>query len=73
MDLTIPGGMGGKEAAQKIHEIQADAPIIVSSGYSNDPVMAHCKDHGFRAAILKPYRLNELGRVVRETLQRPGR
>ncbi|MHB8894783.1 MAG: hybrid sensor histidine kinase/response regulator [Candidatus Geothermincolia bacterium] len=72
MDLTIPGGMGGKEAARKILEIQADASIVVSSGYSNDPVMAHCQDHGFRAAILKPYRLSELGRVVREALQAPG-
>jgi len=73
MDLTIPGGMGGEEAARKILEIQADAPIVVSSGYSNDPVMAHCQEHGFRAAILKPYRMSELGRVILEVLQQPGR
>jgi len=47
-DLTIPGGMGGQEAAGKILQMDAQATIIVSSGYSTDPVMARFEDYGFR-------------------------
>jgi CheY-like chemotaxis protein len=71
MDLTIPGGMGGKEAAQQILEIDPAALLIVSSGYSNDPVMAEYKSHGFSGAVVKPYTINELATVL-DTLQLPG-
>lgn len=64
MDLTIPGGMGGKDAVQKILAIDPKAKVIVSSGYSNDPIMAKFKDYGFCAAIVKPYRLDDLSRVI---------
>jgi len=64
MDLTIPGGMGGQEAAEKLLEIDPDAKIIVASGYSNDPVMADYKKYGFCAAIAKPFDLKELGDVI---------
>ena len=68
VDLVIPGGMGGKEAVRKIRRIRADARVIVSSGYSNDPVLAHFQKYGFSAAIAKPYQLKELARVVRESM-----
>lgn len=55
LDLTIRGGMGGKEAAESLLRIDPDARIIVASGYSNDPVMAYHRSFGFRAAISKPY------------------
>jgi len=64
MDLTIPGGMGGAEAVQKIRNLDADAKVMVSSGYSNDPIMANCKAYGFCAAIVKPYQLQELARII---------
>jgi CheY-like chemotaxis protein len=64
MDLTIPGGIGGKEAVQKILAINPEAKVVVSSGYSNDPVMANFKDYGFCSAIAKPYQLSELTRVI---------
>ncbi len=64
MDLTIPGGMGGQEAVGKILEIDATAKIIVASGYSNDPVMANYKDYGFVAMLVKPYRLQDLEKVI---------
>ena len=66
MDLTVPGGMGGKEAIVKLLEIDASARAIVSSGYCNDPIMAHYRQHGFRGVVAKPYEIDELG----ETLQR---
>jgi CheY-like chemotaxis protein len=68
MDLTIPGGMGGKEAVQQLLLLDPDAKVIVSSGYSNDPIMAKCRKYGFRATILKPYRVAEIGAVVQKAL-----
>lgn len=59
MDLTIPGGMGGKEAVQKILALDNEAKLIASSGYSNDPVMANPEEFGFVGAITKPYRRQE--------------
>ena len=64
MDLTIPGGMGGKEAAQQILAIDPKARLIVSSGYSTDPIMADYGTYGFVGAVAKPYKLAELGQQV---------
>ncbi len=64
MDLTIPGGIGGKEAIKKLAAIDPHVRAIVSSGYSNDPVMANYKEYGFRGVIQKPYSIDELSRVV---------
>jgi PAS domain S-box-containing protein len=64
MDLTIPGGMGGKEAAKQILAINDRAKIIASSGYSNDPVLADPEAYGFSGALRKPYDLMELAEVL---------
>ncbi len=71
MDLTIPGGMGGKEAAQQILAIDPAARLVVSSGYSNDPVMAEYKNHGFSGAVVKPYNIDEIAQVL-DSLQLPA-
>lgn len=68
MDLTIPGAMGGKEAVQKILTINPAAKVIVSSGYSNDPIMANFQDFGFRASLNKPFQVNELKAKVAELI-----
>ena len=60
MDLTIPGGMGGKEAIRKLKQFDPDAKAIVSSGYSNDPIMANFSEYGFQGVIKKPYRIQDL-------------
>jgi CheY-like chemotaxis protein len=64
MDLTIPGGMGGKEAVTKLLEIDPDASVIVSSGYATDPIMSEYKDYGFSAVIAKPYSINQLQDII---------
>ena len=71
MDLTIPGGMGGKQAAEHIIAMDPEARLIVSSGYSNDPVMARYAEVGFCATLLKPYRVSDIARVLSESA-RPG-
>jgi two-component system cell cycle sensor histidine kinase/response regulator CckA len=68
MDLTVPNGMGGKEASGKILEINPDMKIIVSSGYSDDPVMADWSRYGFAGAIKKPYTLRELHELLDRVL-----
>ena len=69
VDLTIPGGMGGADTIELLHKIDPQVRAIVSSGYSDDPVMAHYRDHGFAAMILKPYKAAELGRVLAAVLK----
>ena len=68
MDLTIPGGMGGEEAVEKLHAIDPGARVIVSSGYSNDPVMANYADYGFCGMLRKPAGLDDLLDAVQNAL-----
>lgn len=64
MDLTIPGGMGGAEAACRIRDFDPDAILVVSSGYSDDPVMANFKEYGFCAALEKPYTAADIAKIM---------
>ncbi|MGD2250315.1 MAG: PAS domain S-box protein [Candidatus Methanofastidiosia archaeon] len=64
MDLTIPGGMGGKEAVEELLKIDKNLKAIVASGYSTDPVMAQYKEHGFRGVVIKPYSIEDLSTVL---------
>jgi two-component system cell cycle sensor histidine kinase/response regulator CckA len=68
LDLTVPGGMGGKEAMARFLKIDPQIKAIVSSGYSDDPVMANFQSYGFTAVIAKPYRISELDKVLKKTL-----
>ena len=60
LDLTIVGGMGGKETIQHLLEIDPAVKAIVSSGYSHDSVMANFKDYGFCGVLAKPYTIEEM-------------
>lgn len=68
MDLTIPGGMGGREAVKEVLQLDPKAKVIVASGYSNDPVMADYKTFGFQGAMTKPYRFEELAALINQIL-----
>jgi two-component system, cell cycle sensor histidine kinase and response regulator CckA len=72
LDLTVPGGMGGKESIAQLHRIDPQIKAIVSSGYSDDPVMANFRKAGFRGVIAKPYKVAELGRVLHEVIRGSG-
>ncbi len=64
MDLTIPGGLGGREAAGIILNAAPDIKIIVSSGYSTDPVMSEFRKYGFSSRLVKPFQIHDLKRAV---------
>jgi two-component system, cell cycle sensor histidine kinase and response regulator CckA len=68
LDLTVPAGVGGGEAACKILELDPGARIIVSSGYADDPIMANHATHGFKAVVPKPYDLVELSVTMQRVL-----
>lgn len=68
MDLTIPGGMGGREAVQELRKIDPGAKAIVSSGYAMDPIMTQCKEYGFCGSISKPFDLGQLEQAVQDAL-----
>lgn len=68
MDLTVPGEMGGKEAISFLREYDPKVKAIVSSGYSNDPVMSDCKKYGFNGMVSKPYKIEELCREINRVL-----
>lgn len=69
MDLTVPGGMGGEEAAARLLAVDPQAKIIVTSGYSNGPVVANFQQYGFVGALEKPFTMAKLSRVVSDVLR----
>jgi len=68
MDLTVPGEMGGREAISHLLKIDPSVKAIVSSGYSNDPVMSDCKSYGFSGMVTKPYKIEELCQEINRVL-----
>jgi DNA-binding NtrC family response regulator len=64
VDLTVPGGMGGRDMVQHLQEIDPKVKIVVSSGYADDPVMADHTAYGFCATLPKPFALNDLRQAV---------
>lgn len=68
LDLTVPGGMGGKELIRLLHEVDPAVRAIVSSGYSTDPIIAEFISYGFCGFIVKPYRIEELVSAVHDAV-----
>ena len=68
IDLIIPAGMGGKEAIKKLIEIDPAIRAIVSSGYSDDPVMSNFKEYGFKDAMAKPYEIADLRQMLHKVI-----
>ena len=68
LDLTLPGGMGGKEALKRLIDLDPTVNAIVSSGYATDATMSRYQDFGFRGVIAKPYEAAELGKTVHDVI-----
>mgnify|MGYP001118373578 CR=1 FL=1 len=69
MDLTIPGGMGGKEAVRKVLELDPGAKALVSSGFAQDQVVAEYERYGFSGKLTKPYNIREVVRTISRLLE----
>ena len=68
LDLTIPGGKGGKDVIQELRALNPNVHAIVSSGYYNDPVLANYREYGFDGMVAKPYKVHDLLQVIQKTL-----
>ena len=73
LDLTVPGGMGGKETIQRLKKIDPNVRAIVSSGYSHDPIMKDYVKFGFKGALPKPYDLKQLKDALLNVISAPDR
>jgi CheY-like chemotaxis protein len=69
LDLTVPGGMGGREAMEQLLSLDPKVRAIVSSGYSSDPVLSDFESHGFKAMVPKPYNVSDLARCIEEVVK----
>ncbi len=69
LDLTIAGGMGGKEAIKKLLKVDPGVKAIVSSGYADDPVIAKYRDFGFSGMVAKPYTIEELRKALQDVME----
>ncbi len=69
MDLTVPGGMGGRETMARLQELDPGVRAIVSSGHATDPVMANYAEYGFKGVVAKPFRLSQLSESIAAVLQ----
>ena len=68
VDLTVPGGMGGKETIQELRRIDPEVKAIICSGYADDPIMTGFREYGFKSAIDKPYETIDLSVILHEIL-----
>jgi two-component system cell cycle sensor histidine kinase/response regulator CckA len=68
MDMTIRGGMGGKNTIKELLQIDPEVKAIVASGYSKDPVMAYFREYGFKGVIKKPFSIAELSNIIHEVI-----
>ncbi len=69
LDLTIPGGFGGKEVVKEMLSLDPHLRAIVVSGYSNDPVLAHYEEYGFKGRVAKPFNLVDLSIVLNSVIE----
>jgi CheY-like chemotaxis protein len=69
LDITVPGGVGGKEAMARLQVIDPQVKALISSGYANDPIMANFAQYGFSGVVTKPYTVERLKRALQRVLQ----
>ncbi len=69
LDLTIQGGMGGKEAFFELFNIDQNVKALIATGYTDDPVVDNFMEYGFKGAITKPYKMEELDETLKRIIQ----
>ena len=68
MDLTIIGGMGGEQTFKVLRDLHPQVRAVIASGYDNDEMRRQFLDMGFHGYLTKPYRVGEVGRIIRKVL-----
>ena len=68
LDLTVRGAIGGDEAVKLLLDIDPNVTAIASSGYSNSPLMSHCEQYGFSAALKKPFTVRKLAELLAQII-----
>ena len=71
LDLTVPGGLGGKPVLENLRKYGVTAPAFVLSGYSNDAAMIRPQEFGFAASLIKPFRKRDIEKVLNRYLISP--
>jgi CheY-like chemotaxis protein len=70
LDLSIPDGMGGKEAIRQLKEFDPAVKAVVSSGYTNDPVVVDYTGYGFSGKLSKPYKIHDMKTILEQLLEK---
>jgi CheY-like chemotaxis protein len=70
LDLSVPDGMGGKEAIGQLKVFDPEVKAIVSTGYSNDPAVLDFASYGFSGKLSKPYKINDLKNVLEQLIRK---
>jgi CheY-like chemotaxis protein len=70
LDLSVPRGMGGKETIEQLRKFDPLVKAIISSGYSNDPVVQNFSDYGFSQRLAKPYKIDELKNILEQLMKK---
>jgi len=68
LDLTVPGGVGGEATVKRLLALDPEVRAILSTGYSSDPILADFGAHGFKAAVRKPCRVQEMAEALNTIL-----
>jgi len=72
LDLSVPEGMGGKEAFEKIREVDPSVKVVISSGYTSDPMMTDYAKFGIDGILAKPYRIADIKALLEKLIQKKG-
>jgi len=72
LDLSVPEGMGGREAFEKIHTLDPQAKVIISSGYTDDPIMTGYASFGLAGTLAKPYRIVDIKALLEMMIPKKG-
>jgi CheY-like chemotaxis protein len=72
LDLSVPDGVGGKEAFEKLHAIDPRIKVVISSGYTNDPMLKDYASFGLSGVLAKPYRITEVKNLLEKMIPKKG-
>ena len=69
LDLSVPNGLGGKETIEQLRNFDPAVKAVVSTGYTNDPVVQDFSHYGFSERLTKPYNINEMKNLLEKVMK----